>query len=298
MVALKSWLEEARPQFLLASLVSVLVGTSLAVYEGFPFRLLDFALATTGALVAHIGVHAFNDYSDYMTGIDLKVHRTPFSGGSGVLPSGKLTPIHVHYFGVACLAVVACIGVYFTMTVGWAILPMGLLAIVIIYLYTSHLARVGLGELGCVTGFAFWSIGPYFVLASHYNLSIFPVSLISGFMGVSLLILNEFPDLEADKAGGRRNIPIALGLKRASRVYSLVVASAYVLLLLLVAVRILPVTALLALITLPIGIKTLTLVLKHYDNERELMKAMGLNAIMVLSLLFLTSLGTFIGSFY
>ena len=297
-MALKSWLEEARPQFLLASLVSVLVGVSLATYEGFPFKLFDFTLATTGALVAHIGIHAFNDYSDFNTGIDLKVHRTPFSGGSGVLPSGKLEPIHVYYFGVACLLVVACIGVYFMATVGWAILPIGLLGIAIVYSYTSYLTRVGFGEVGCVVGFALWSIGPYFVLTGRYSLSILPVSLISGLMGVALLILNEFPDLEADRAGGRRTIPIMLGLRRASRIYSLVVVSTYVLLLVLVAVRILPVYALLALLTLPIGIKVITLVLSGYQTDQKLMQALALNVVMVLAVPFLVSLGTIIGAFY
>jgi 1,4-dihydroxy-2-naphthoate octaprenyltransferase len=296
MAALKSWLIEARPQFLLASFVSVLVGASLAVYEGFPFKLLDFALATTGALVAHIGIHAFNDYSDYETGIDLKARRTPFSGGSGVLPSGKLRPVHVYYFGIACLVVVACIGVYFMVAVGLAILPIGLLGVAIVYSYTSHLTKVGFGEFGCVVGFALWSIGPYFVLTGRYSLSILSVSLISGLMGVALLILNEFPDLEADRAGGRRNIPIMLGLKRASRIYSLVVILTYVLLLVLVVAGTLPVSALLAFVTMPTAIRTITLVLRDYENDQKLMKALGLNVIVVLAVPFLVSLGTVIGS--
>ena len=289
-------MQEARPQFLLASLVSVLVGTALAVYEGFPFKPLGFALATAGALIAHIGIHAFNDYSDYMTGIDLKVHRTPFSGGSGVLPSQGLLPINVYYFGVACLALVVCIGVYFMATVGIAILPIGLLGIAIVYSYTSHLTKVGLGEIGCVIGFSLWSIGPYFVLTGRYSLSILSVSLISGLMGVALLILNEFPDLEADRSGGRRNIPIMLGLNGASKIYSLVVASAYAWLLVLVIARILPVFALLAFVTLPIAVRAITLVLRDYQNDQKLMKALGLNVIVVLAVPFLVALGTIIGS--
>ena len=162
MASLRIWLQEARPQFLLASLVSVLVGTTLAIYEGFPFKPLDFALATAGALIAHIGIHAFNDYSDYMTGINLRVHRTPFSGGNGVLPSRWLAAMHVYYFGIACLVLVACIGIHFMATVGLAILRIGLLGVAIVYTYTSYLTRVGFGELGCVIGFALWSIGPYF----------------------------------------------------------------------------------------------------------------------------------------
>jgi 1,4-dihydroxy-2-naphthoate octaprenyltransferase len=87
-----------------------------------------------------------------------------------------------------------------------------------------------------------------------------------------------------------------LGLKRASRIYSLVIVLTYVLLLVLVIAGILPVSALLAFITLPIGIRAITLVLRDYENDQELMKALGLNVIVVLAIPFLVSLGTVIGS--
>jgi 1,4-dihydroxy-2-naphthoate polyprenyltransferase len=60
-------------------------------------EVIYLALATEGELTAHFGIHAFDDYSDHMTGIDLKIQRTSFSGGSGVLPSQEVVPIRVHY---------------------------------------------------------------------------------------------------------------------------------------------------------------------------------------------------------
>jgi len=296
MPALKSWLEEARPQFLLASLVSVFVGVSLVVYEGFTIKLFDFALATTGALVAHVGIHAFNDYSDFVTGIDQRVHRTPFSGGSGVLPAGKLQPNQVYYFGISCLVIVVSIGIYFVATAGVAILPVGLLGVALMYYYTSHLTRRGLGELGTGVGFSLWSIGTYFVQTGQYSLSIFLVSLIPSLMGVALLLLNELPDVEADKFGGRRNIPIIFGPKHASRIYSLLIVSAYVWLPVLVITRVLPVPALLALVTLPLGVRVITLALRQYGNAQAMMDALRLNAVLVLTLPFLVSVGTIVGS--
>jgi 1,4-dihydroxy-2-naphthoate octaprenyltransferase len=100
---------------------------------------------------------------------------------------------------------------------------------------------------------------------------------------------------EADRAGGRRNISIMLGLKRASRIYSLVIVLTYVLLLVLVIAGILPVSAL-AFVTMPTAIRAITLVLRDYENDQKLMKALGLNVIVVLAVPFLVSLGTVIGS--
>jgi len=40
-------------------------------------------------------------------------------------------------------------------------------------------------------------------------------------MTFNLLLLNEFPDVEADRGGGRRNLVLLLGRVRAARVYVL-----------------------------------------------------------------------------
>jgi len=44
-------------------------------------------------------------------------------------------------------------------------------------------------------------------------------------------------------------------------------------------------------------VRVTTLVLNGYENDLKLMRALGLNAIMVLAVLFLVSLGTVIGPF-
>jgi 1,4-dihydroxy-2-naphthoate octaprenyltransferase len=75
-----------------------------------------------------------------------------------------------------------------------------------------------------------------------------------------------------------------------------VVILTYVLLLVLVGAGTLPVSALLAFVTMPTAIRTITLVLRDYENDQKLMKALGLNVIVVLAVPFLVSLGTVIGS--
>ncbi|UCC49021.1 MAG: hypothetical protein JSV41_02255, partial [Gemmatimonadota bacterium] len=80
----------ARAPFLLLSVTLVAAGTGAAAYLG----MHDWAaagLALLGLLGAHVAVNALNEASDYRTGIDLKTVRTPFSGGSGTLPAGRLS---------------------------------------------------------------------------------------------------------------------------------------------------------------------------------------------------------------
>ena len=102
---LKFWLMEPRPPFLLLTVCLVFLGTSIAWHNGF-FNLLYFALALGGTLLAHMSVDVLNDYFDYKSGLDLDTERTPFSGGSGLLPGGQLNPRSVYILGLVFLGFV------------------------------------------------------------------------------------------------------------------------------------------------------------------------------------------------
>src|SRR4030042_5008663 len=98
---LKVWFAETRPQFLLLSVVLAFLANAVAWNDGY-FHLGHALLAFLGLLLCHIGVNVLNDYFDYRSGIDLKTRRTPFSGGSGILPAGLLGARSVYLFGVGC----------------------------------------------------------------------------------------------------------------------------------------------------------------------------------------------------
>ena len=96
---LKTWFLETRPQFLLLPVVLAFLGTCLAWYDG-TFHLGFALLAFLGLLLAHISINVLNDYFDYKSGVDSDTKRTPFSGGSGILPAGLLQPSQVFWFGL------------------------------------------------------------------------------------------------------------------------------------------------------------------------------------------------------
>jgi len=83
--SLKAWLMLPRFQFLPLTVIMVSLGTAIGAYEGY-FHFGHFLLAMIGSLLVHMTVNVINDYHDYVDGIDLNTQRTPFSGGSGVLP--------------------------------------------------------------------------------------------------------------------------------------------------------------------------------------------------------------------
>ncbi len=293
----KLWLLETRPHFLLLTPVCVLVGLAVAVWELDSINALHFVLALLGAVLAHVSVNVLNDYFDYRSGLDLKTSRTPFSGGSGILPSGLLKAEQVYLFGLMSLVVVAGIGGYFIYEYGWRILPLGAAGVLVVYFYTTHLTRnPWLCAIAPGLGFGpLMVLGVYFTQTGEYALAPALASLVPGFLVSNLLLLNQFPDAEADQIAARRHIPIALGKRTAARVYVLLLAAAYFSLALVVAFGVLPLTALLGLLTLPLGLKAAKGVLKHYDDTGKLIPFMGLNIQVTLLTPLLMGAGILLG---
>lgn len=294
---LKTWFLETRPQFLILTPMCVLVGVAAAAYDGFHLRTLHVILTLVGALLAHISVNVLNDYFDYRSGVDLAAKRTPFSGGSGILPAGLLKAQQVYLLGLASLIGVGAIGIYYTIEYGWQILPLGVVGILVVYLYTTHITR---NPLLCAIapGLGFGPlmvVGTYFTQTGQYSLTAGLASLVPGFLVSNLLLLNQFPDVEADKVASRRHIPIAYGRRFGARVYAVLMLATYVSLAVGVGVGVLPLTALIGLLTLPLAVKTVMGALKNYDDVEKLMPSLGSNILVILLTTLLTGVGILLG---
>ncbi len=204
---LKTWFKETRPQFLILDPIVVSVGAALAAYNGYTFNILYLALALVGVVLGHISVNVINDYFDFKSGIDLRTPKTPFSGGSGILPAKALNPKSVYKFGVATLILALIIGVYFVLVYPLALIPLVIIAAVSIYFYTTHFAKWTIGEFA-----AGLNLGSLVVLGTYltqtagtYTIPAIAACIAPGILVCNLLFLNEFPDVEADRSGKRTN---------------------------------------------------------------------------------------------
>src|SRR6056297_1587283 len=121
---IKNWMAQIRAPFLLLAILLVAIGLAFGwKYHpaGTEFNPLHAVLLVIGVLAAHISVNLFNEYSDNKSKIDHNTPRTPFSGGSGVLSSGKLSSRSVYRMAVLTLLLSLAIGIYFAITVHWII---------------------------------------------------------------------------------------------------------------------------------------------------------------------------------
>jgi 1,4-dihydroxy-2-naphthoate octaprenyltransferase len=280
---LKSMFLETRPQFLILSPILVFLGMGMAFYDG-SFCWPYFLLCMIGLVLLHASVNTLNDYSDFKTGIDLTANRTPFSGGSGFLPSGTLSSKTVFRIGMGAFLLAAPIGVFFIAVRGWHLLPLFLVGALFVLLYTSHFTRVGAGIAEISAGLGLGTLpvfGTYIIMANDFSWSALYASVPSGFLVLNLLLLNEFPDADADRTGGRRTIPILLGHRGAAWVYSTLAILTYIWILAGAFLAIMPYWSLLGLLTLPFGIKAIRGSFT-FKALPELIPAQGANVAMVL----------------
>ena len=294
---LKIWFLETRPQFLLLSVVLAFLGASIAWYDG-AFHLGYAVLAFAGLLLAHISVNTLNDYFDYRSGVDLATKRTPFSGGSGILPAALLKPRQVLWLGLGSFLLAIPIGVYFVIVRGWLLLPLLLIAAVCILLYTPHILRLKWPEWAPGVGMGSLPVlGAYFVQTGAYTIPVVIASIPSGILVHNLLLLNEFPDTEADGKVGRKTLPITMGKARAGIVYSVLTIIVYLWIIGWVVAGQMPAFSLIALLTLPFAVKAIQGTLKHQEMSR-LVPAMANNVLVVLLTQLLLGIGYILASVF
>ena len=287
---LGKWLLVIRAPFLPLSVVLAFLGTCIAWYYG-AFHLGYALLAFSGLLLAHISVDVLNEYFDYKSGIDLETIKTPFSGGSGALPSGLISSRQALWLGIVSFLLAASIGVYFVMTRGWLLLPLLLIAAICILFYTPFILRVRWPEWAPGVGMGTLPVlGAYFVQTAAYTLPAIIAAIPSGILVHNLLLLNEFPDTEADRKAGRKTLSITMGKTKASIVYSVLTIIVYLWIIGAVVAGQMPRFSLIALLTLPLAIKAIRGARKHQDMDK-LMPAMASNVIVVLLTQLLLGIG-------
>ena len=70
-------------------------------------------------------------------------------------------------------------------------------------------------------------VGTSVVLTGHYSDYAFYVSVVPFLLASNLLLLNQFPDIDADKSVGRRHFPIAYGVRPSTILYGAIMLAVY-----------------------------------------------------------------------
>lgn len=219
------WFRIVRPQTLFASLVPVLVGIIAVKNSGTEtvasWPVLTAILTGVCAVGLQILSNLINDWYDFVRGTD-KAGRTGFKRA---LAEGEVSGRQMLIAICIDLAVVLSTGLYLVFVGRWAILLIGLTALLFAWLYTatSH----SLSYLGIADIFVFLyygviaSAGTAYLLTKQFVPQAFFAGAVCGLISMGVLMINNLRDIEDDRTVGKRTLPVRFG-KRAAEVVMLV----------------------------------------------------------------------------
>jgi 1,4-dihydroxy-2-naphthoate octaprenyltransferase len=271
-----------RPAFLSVTLVGCLLGLASAKVGGAVLDPLKATLTVFFAMVAHAGVNVINDYYD--SGTDgLNTERLfPFTGGSRFIQNGVLSLSATGRFGYALLLSVIPAGLWLTLNSATGLMLIGLLGLLVGWAYSApplKLMSRGLGEWAVAAGFLLIVMGSDFVQRGEF--SFLPVAAGLGYalLVANVLYINQFPDVKADGAAGKRTVIVRLGPLSARWGYALIAVLAHGWLIFQVGRHALPPIAAVAALTLMFSLKAARILMAHAAEPGELEPAIKLTIL-------------------
>ena len=271
----RAWKEAVRPLSLTASLVPVLVGGALAFYETGKLNWLYFVMTLIGALMIQAGTNMINDWKDAEGDAENHFGIRPFTGGSRVIQLGLISRADMGFFGMALSIAAALIGLCLVFVSGPGLIPLIVYGAVAGYFYTGPKGKFsfinlapGVAEFLIATTYGvFMTMGAYFVQTGHYSLSSFLISLPVALAISNVLLINQFPDAEADEKTGKKTLVVRIGKKKAKNILITCFAAAYAIIGLLPLVYDIPYTLYFAFFSIPFAVQAVRYLHKYYDRN-------------------------------
>ena len=223
---LQGWITLSRLPFHIVGILPFLLGTFLAYRTTGAFTLEVFILGIVGVILIMLSTYHSGEYFDQKeNAISSRIHQNQFAGGTRMIPEGKI-PARIA-FGTSIIAILIAL----------------LIGIVLQFLYQTGPYTLILGCLGALPGFFYSTepirlvkrgVGEIFIgfcfgwlpVASSYYIQTSAIAPVInwlwipiGFSIFNVILLNEFPDYEADVATGKKNLLYRIGKQKGKVVY-------------------------------------------------------------------------------
>jgi 1,4-dihydroxy-2-naphthoate octaprenyltransferase len=270
---LKSLFQASRPNFLTASVAPVLVGSTLAYAVTGSFNFGLFILAMLAIMALHAGANMANDYFDHLSGNDwVNKNITPFSGGSRSIQEGIISPRTELLAALTALAAGSAIGlVIVLLTKSLLILILGIIGLLGGFFYTAPPIKLGyrcVGEFVIALLFGLLPVfGSYYLQTGKIDvIPLLPAGIVAVLIFLIILI-NEFPDLEADAAVNKTTLVVCFGVPTSVWIYRIALILSFVFAAAMLISRSMFLAGLLYLFTLPIAVLTV-----KSANKEDLVK--------------------------
>ena len=263
------WLISTRAAVLIMTFISAALAGLFALRDqGFQF--LPWLALTLGLILAHASNNIFNDFTDYVRGVDKDNYYRNIYGAQPVASGLVTRRQHLTYFGVTALLALL-LGMYliwqtgFT-TTAWILLGLG--AFFILF-YTWPLKGMALGELAVLIVWGPLMIGGgYYVLTQQWDWFVVVASL-PYVLGVTTVIFGKHIDKrDMDLKKGIHTLPVVIGEKASRYTVLAMMIIPYLITLYLILVRFFTPVMLIVFLALPGFLKIYPIFLKPKPKTR------------------------------
>jgi 1,4-dihydroxy-2-naphthoate octaprenyltransferase len=242
-----------RPWSFTMTFSAVTMGTLTAALAGH-FNPILYALTLAGMIAFHAATNILNDFFDVRHGVDkigapttkYRMHPAAF----GQTPLSSILGLSLALYGVTVVA-----GLYLAFVSNVLILVVTGIGIIGSVFYTADPLVLKARGLGEVTVFSMWGLliplGAYIVQTGTYSLSPSVAALPIGLLVAEVLLANNIRDIEYDGSMGTKTLAVAIGARRAEKVYAAVLGATYLFVVAGILGRLLPIWSLLVFLTSP-----------------------------------------------
>ena len=219
---MRKWIEAMRLRTLPVSLAGVICGCGCALLQG-SFNAVTALLCVLFAALAQVASNFGNEYYDYRNGIDKK-GREGFRRG---VTEGEISPRAMKRATYATLSAAAVVGCLMLFYGPWWLVLVGITIMLFALGYSAGpypLSHHGMGDVAVII---FFGIVPvtftcYLQTGSFNNLYItLPTSLAVGLLAANVLVVNNYRDMDDDKAVNKRTTVVIFGRRVMSWCYLL-----------------------------------------------------------------------------
>lgn len=231
--SVKAWLLAARPKTLTGAAVPVMIGaaSAVALHGWSGVRVVPAVLCMLFALVMQIDANFVNDYFDFMKGTDDERRLGP----KRACAQGWITAPAMRA-GLLVTTLLACaVGLPLVAYGGWEMIMVGLACVVFCFLYTISFSYLGLGDVLVLVFFGlvpvtmtYWLAAPPSPL-TDIPLAVVVLSVACGLVIDTLLVVNNYRDIDNDRRTGKRTLIVRIGARGGLLLYLLLGIAAVVL---------------------------------------------------------------------
>jgi 1,4-dihydroxy-2-naphthoate octaprenyltransferase len=231
--SVRGFLILSRIPFLSPGIAALVTGMLLAILADYEPDIGLLIMSLVGLSLIMLTTYYFNEYFDYEGDIINKSYIV-FSGGSRAIPDRLVPRILARlagYGSVGVLVVIAVTYMLFYFDDFPALLPLALFGAFCGVFYSHppfQWSYKGIGEIiigGCYGILAM--VSGYYVVSGVLEVDLLLVAMPASMTIFCVIVANEFPDIQADRAVNKLNLIVRLGLRRGSVMFSVVMLLTY-----------------------------------------------------------------------